>query len=86
MNIKTLQEFYNDWSAEYNCYPAERLETDEWLKQLFQVVLESGQHYGDCVGENISCQLCELTALLNDYKLYLDEVHPYRNRKNKTNN
>lgn len=63
--MKRLDEFYRDSLLDE--FPALTLEEARtWLSDM----LESNEHYGDCTMQNVSCKMCELTQVLDDYYTY----------------
>lgn len=54
---------------------AEQEETDiAWAKQfiegIMKAVVEEPKHYGDCTKKNVTCNICCLQGILNDYYKY----------------
>jgi hypothetical protein len=47
-----------------------------WVKQIHENLLSDGKkpwegrHYGDCIKENVSCQICMYQTWLDDYEDY----------------
>ena len=46
----------------------------EWAKkfieEIMKAVIKEPNHYGDCTKENVTCNLCCLEGILNDYYEY----------------
>ena len=47
-----------------------------WVKKIHNILLSDGKkpwdgkHYGDCIKENISCQICIYQNWLDEYEKY----------------
>ena len=64
LKVKTLIEFIAD--EEKIDIPSAKT----WIEELMKTVIESPLHYGDCTKQNVSCNMCLLEGILNDYYKY----------------
>lgn len=54
--------------------------TDDQVRQYIIRILSINRHAGNCQRENVSCVLCELTDLLNNYWDYTKEQGQLKNK------
>ena len=64
LKVKTLIEFIAD--EEKIDIPSAKT----CIEELMKTVTESPLHYGDCTKQNVSCNMCLLEGILNDYYKY----------------
>ena len=64
LKVKTLIEFIAD--EEKIDIPSAK----NWIAELMKTVIDNPLHYGDCTKQNVSCNMCLLEGILNDYYKY----------------
>lgn len=74
--MKTLSEFFYEQNKEEF---EDKQDSDNYINELFSGVQRDDKHFGDCVKEINTCQMCKLTDLLNDYWDYTRNNHPVLN-------
>ena len=72
--MKTLTQFYYEQLVDEGISVEDESQAKEWLLyDMNQIVNDENGHYGDCTKQNISCRLCLLQNLLDDYYEYVKE-------------
>ena len=58
-------------SKDFNNIDPEELQwAEQYIKEVFQSILDNGIHYGDCTNQSCPCELCHLESELTDYREY----------------
>jgi len=60
------QFFYQEFDSDFE----NQEDATNFLNSIVQFPNEI-VHYGDCTDQNVSCQLCMITDLLNEYYKYI---------------